>query len=115
MTSLEFIACELSTTPEELMNRSRNRDIVQKRWVVMCFYRLMGLSLQKIGIRLGLDHQTVLHGLRQADESMREKARDAYSKFTNQEPDCKLLPRKTKIIRVPDYKHCIIITKEVEI
>jgi chromosomal replication initiation ATPase DnaA len=115
MKSMEFIAQELLTTPRELVSKCKNRDLVRKRWVAMCFYRLMGLSLSRISAFLNLDYRTVLHGLKKADESIREKARELYLKFTNQEPDCKLLPKRSKIIRVPDYHTGKIITKEVEI
>lgn len=115
MTSMEFIAHELLTTPAKLKEHSRNRELVRKRWVAICFYRLMGLSLVRIGTYLELDHQTVAHGLKYADEEIRSKARECYLKYTNKEPDEKLLPRKTKTIRVPDYHTGKIITKEVEI
>lgn len=115
MTSIEFIAHELSTTPTELRSRCKNRDLVRKRWAAMCFYRLMGLSTVRIGAYLDLDHQTVLHGLEHADEEIRLKARECYAKFTEQEPDNNLLPRRTKIVRVPNYHTGEVITKEVEI
>jgi chromosomal replication initiation ATPase DnaA len=115
MINLDLLARELSTTAVELRKRCRTRDIVQKRWVIMCCYRMMGFSLQKIGVQLGLDHQTVLYGIDRADETVREKARELYQKFTNKEPDCKLLPKKTKMIKIPNYHTGEIIVKEVEI
>ena len=115
MTSMEFIAHELSTTPTELRNHCRSRELVRKRWTAMCFYRLMNFSNIRIGAYLDLDRRTVTHGLERADDEIRLKARECYLKYTNKEPDKNLLPRRTKIIHVPDYKTGKIIEKEIEV
>lgn len=115
MTSLEFIARELLTTPKELTSRCKTRDLVRKRWTAMCFYRLMGLSVTRIGAILGLDHETVTYGLNKADEPLRAKAKEAYCKFRQEEPNCKFLPKRTKVVKVPNYQTGEIETKEIEI
>ena len=115
MTSLEFIAKELLTTPEELRSRCKVRELVYKRWVAMCYYRLMGFSLQRIGSYLGLDHQTVLHGIRKANKDIRDKAQECYEKYTEEKAKSEILPKKYKKIRVPNYHTNEVITKEVEI
>lgn len=115
MTSIEFIARELLTTPKELKSRCKRAELVRKRWTVMCFYKLLGFNTSKIGAYLGVDHNTVQNGLERADKSIKDKAKECYKKFAEVEPDNKLLPRRVKIVKIPDYKHNIIITKEIEI
>ena len=115
MKSIECIARELFTTPEELKGRCKRAELVRKRWVVMCFYKLLGFSVPRISIYLDVDRGTVQNGLERADKSIKDKAKECYQKFTELEPNSNLLPRKVKIIKIPDYKHSIVITKEIEI
>ena len=115
MTSMDFIAHELLTTPEELKSRCKRAELVRKRWIVMCFYRLLGFNTSRIGTYLGVDHNSIKNGLERADKSIKDKAKECYQKFAEVEPDSSLLPRKVKIVKIPDYKHNIIITKEIEI
>lgn len=115
MTSIEFIAHELLTTPAKLRERNRNRELVRKRWVAMCFYKLMGLSTVRIAAFLNLTHHAVSHGLKHCDENARDEGRRLYNKYTNKEPDEKLLPHKTKIVKIPNYRTGEIIYKEVQI
>lgn len=115
MKSIEFIAQELFTTPEELKSRCKRTEIVRKRWVAICFYKLLGFNTSRIGIYLDVDHNTVQNALERADKSIKNKAKECYQKFTELEPDSSLLPRKVKIIKIPDYKHSVVITKEIEI
>lgn len=107
ITTIEFIANELSTTPTELRNHCRSRELVHKRWTTMCFYRLMGYTVHRIAACLDISHVAVLHGLEQADDDMRLKAQQCYEKFTGH--------KQTKTIRVPDYKTGKTIIKEVEL
>ena len=60
--------------PARLLRRGRHRDICSARWVAAWMLRRRQWSTLKIGRYLGLDHSTVLHGLRRIAESTRGPA-----------------------------------------
>ncbi|MBO7735292.1 MAG: hypothetical protein J6S67_22190 [Methanobrevibacter sp.] len=115
MTSLEFIAQELGVAVQQLITPCRKPENVRKRWVAILVYRLFGFSYTRIAGRLSLNHSTVQHGIECAGEAERAKAKEIYIKLKNEQPDWSLLPHRTKIVKIPDYKHGKIIYKEVEI
>ncbi len=55
--------------PARLLRPGRHRDISSARWVAAWMLRRRNWSTVKIGRFLGLDHSTVLHGLRRVAES----------------------------------------------
>ncbi len=57
------------TPPARLLNPGRHRDICAARWIASWILRRRNWSTVKIGRFLGLDHSTVLHGLRRIAES----------------------------------------------
>lgn len=52
------------TPPARLLRPGRHRDICSARWIAAWMLRRRNWSTLKIGRFLGLDHSTVLHGLR---------------------------------------------------
>lgn len=52
-----------------LLRPGRHRDICSARWVAAWMLRRRNWSTPKIGRFFGLDHSTVLHGLRRVAES----------------------------------------------
>jgi chromosomal replication initiation ATPase DnaA len=52
---------------DDILSRSRKSKHVAARKEVMHLYRDAGFSLKQIGLALGRDHTTVLHGLRKFD------------------------------------------------
>jgi chromosomal replication initiation ATPase DnaA len=54
--------------PARLLRPGRHRDICSARWIAAWTLRRRGWSTLKIGRFLGLDHSTVLHGLRRVAE-----------------------------------------------
>lgn len=52
------------TPPARLLRPGRHRDICSARWIAAWMLRRRQWSTLKIGRFLGLDHSTVLHGLR---------------------------------------------------
>jgi chromosomal replication initiation ATPase DnaA len=58
------IAALLDTTPAALCRRCREPAWVQARHAAMWLLTQRGLSRSAIGRLLGLDHSTVIHGLR---------------------------------------------------
>jgi chromosomal replication initiation ATPase DnaA len=65
--------------PSRLLRPGRHRDLCCARWIAAWILRQHGWSTIKIGRFLGLDHSTVLHGLRRvaADHRLHLLARDA--------------------------------------
>lgn len=57
------------TPPARLLRPGRHRDICSARWVAAWMLRRRNWSTPKIGRFLGLDHSTVLHGLRRVAAS----------------------------------------------
>src|SRR5689334_4954085 len=57
------------TPPARLLRPGRHRDICSARWIAAWMLRRRNWSTLKIGRFLGLDHSTVLHGLRRVAES----------------------------------------------
>jgi chromosomal replication initiation ATPase DnaA len=57
------------TPPARLLRPGRHRDICSARWVAAWMLRRRNWSTLKIGRFLGLDHSTVLHGLRRVAAS----------------------------------------------
>jgi chromosomal replication initiation ATPase DnaA len=52
------------TPPARLLRPGRHRDVCSARWIAAWMLRRRNWSTPKIGRFLGLDHSTVLHGLR---------------------------------------------------
>jgi chromosomal replication initiation ATPase DnaA len=57
------------TPPARLLRPGRHRDICSARWIAAWMLRRRKWSTVKIGRFLGLDHSTVLHGLRRVAAS----------------------------------------------
>lgn len=57
------------TPPARLLRPGRHRDICSARWVAAWILRRRRWSTVKIGRFFGLDHSTVLHGLRRVAAS----------------------------------------------
>ena len=76
-------------TREEIVSSSRQRGIVEARWIaIYCVHRRMNLSLQRIGrIFGGRDHTTVINALKQIqdrktyDGALSEKLDDAMERL----------------------------------
>lgn len=50
-----------------IRSTSRTKRVVRARWLAMKIARDCGLSIAGIGRALGMDHTTVMHGLRQIE------------------------------------------------
>jgi chromosomal replication initiation ATPase DnaA len=55
--------------PARLLRPGRHRDICTARWIAAWIFRRRDWSTPKIGRFFGLDHSTVLHGLRRVAAS----------------------------------------------
>ena len=50
----------------ELLSRARNQNVIRARWVAWMVARRGGASMPVIAKYFGMDHTTILHGLRQS-------------------------------------------------
>jgi len=48
----------------DVLNGGRTRNFVEARWHVWCLLRERGYSYKKIAMIFGMDHSTVIHGVR---------------------------------------------------
>lgn len=62
------VADAFAMRPDQVLSADRHANNVEARWVVALMCRKQhNMSLPAIGRRLGRDHTTVLHGLRQVE------------------------------------------------
>ena len=81
-------------TREEIVSSSRQRGIVEARWIaIYCVHRRMNLSLQRIGrVFGGRDHTTILNAIKQIherkalDASLSQKINEAMAKLKIAQP-----------------------------
>ena len=48
----------------DVLNGGRTRNFVEARWHIWCLLRERGYSYKKIAMIFGMDHSTVIHGVR---------------------------------------------------
>jgi chromosomal replication initiation ATPase DnaA len=66
---LSNVAEAFALPPEEVLTNSRVVELVEARWVIAYVLRTnRRMSLPAIGRRLGRDHTTVMHGLREIEK-----------------------------------------------
>ena len=119
MNSKEWLLEKLNFREDQLLSESRQKDWVQKRWVMVWFYRKAGKSFPYIAEKLGRNHQTIIHACKNATPLVKALAEhllfeyitEVLKKKTDFEP---FEEEKKKIkIKVPDYKNNI--TKFIEV
>jgi hypothetical protein len=72
-----YLACAaLGTSYEDAMSTKQSRESAQSRWVAFAVLHRRGVAYAEIGRRAGMDHTTVLHGVRRvlADPVLTEAA-----------------------------------------
>lgn len=73
MTYAAHVTSEATGVPlKKLLGNSRQRDIARARFAFMAAVRERGKSLPQIGLFLGYDHTSILHGVRRAAELERD-------------------------------------------
>jgi chromosomal replication initiation ATPase DnaA len=65
---LDCVAEKYGVAVGVIMQRRRHASVVRLRWEVMARMRALGWSLPRIGREMGMNHSTVLYGLRRAAE-----------------------------------------------
>ena len=69
---VEAVSEELGVPAGLIYGRSRKRDVVLARWVVMHEARKAGMTSWQIANALGKDHSAVLHGVKQYERMLAE-------------------------------------------
>lgn len=90
----------------DLRKRDRNRRKIYNRMFLYTLLRKNNFTLKYIGEMFGLDHATVLHGLRQAENLKNDSV---YLNTTNElrvHFQFDLLPQRTKDNLIKDVLNC---------
>ena len=111
MNSLEFVCHKVGSTVDLLRSARRNKELVYKKRAVIWFYRLAGLSVKQIGVKLDLHHTTICYSLAILTDKQKQIGEKLYNDWKNANG---IIEKEKRIIkkRVPDYLHSV--TKEVE-
>lgn len=67
---LKFVCRELGVSIDDIWGKGKNKNLLAKRWIVICFLYLAGLNFSEIGRKVQKDHQTVIHALDNANKDM---------------------------------------------
>lgn len=118
MKSIDWLLDQLNVRREIFFSPQQSRDIVEKRWVAMWFYRCAGKSFLEIARKVGRDHTTVLHGCKTMNVTLKNLAEELLMKYASEvsKTGVSFEPTEPKkiTIKIPDYKHSKIVFKEVD-
>lgn len=120
MGSQEWLLKQLGMTEEQLYSNSRQKDLVNKRWVMMWFYRAAGKSFPYIGNKMKRNHATIVSACKIITPTIKSLAEHLLFEYITQvlheKPDFKPYepdPEPKVKIKVPDYHQNI--TKFIEV
>lgn len=114
MTSLEFLSKKLDVRIDLLQSARREKPLVSKKRIAIWFYRLNGLSVLQIGVKLAQHHTTVGYSLQKVSEEEKAQGEALFKEWLQLngviEKDKVIVKRK-----IPDYKHSEVLEVEEEI
>jgi len=117
MDSKAWLLDQLGMTEEQLYSSCRQRDLVNKRWVMMWFYRAAGKSFPYIGNKMKRNHATVVSACKTASPTVKSLAEELLFEYITQvlgeKTDFEPAEKPKVKIKVPDYHNNI--TKFVEV
>lgn len=88
---IETVSAEFQLNPEMILSRTRIGDSALARQVVMVMLHRKGLTAHRIGIELGRNHGSVLHGFK-AVKNLRETDQHFDAAFRRIESEFKDMP-----------------------
>lgn len=123
MDALQFVCRELKLSLDDLYSDKRDRKTIEKKWAVMCFFRLAGKSYPFIAQIVKHDNSTVRKGCLKASRDIKRVSEEIFYRYVTEvlgrdAPKIfPIQPKKKKIIlkKVPDYKRNITFYKEIEV
>lgn len=95
MGCVEFACKELEVKRELIISRCRTKEVVAKRWMIICFLYELGMNYNQIGRKVNRDHQAVMYAVKNASWDMWYIAKVWVKKY-----DSLMSPKK----KVPNYK-----------
>jgi hypothetical protein len=117
MQSRDWLLKQLGMTEEQLYSSCRQRDLVNKRWVMMWFYRAAGKSFPYVGNKMKRNHATVVSACKKLPPSVKALAEEMLFEYITQvlgeKTDFEPAEKPKVKIKVPDYHNNI--TKFVEV
>lgn len=95
MNCVDFACKELGIDKELIWSAKKTKDVLAKRWTIICFLDALCLNYNDIGRKVNRDHQTVMHALSNATNDMKYVGRELACKY-----EALISPKK----KVPNYK-----------
>ncbi len=98
----------IGVTPAELLSRTRRMKIVEARWAVMLRLHNRGFSYSRIGREMGMDHSTIMAGVKSAKGLGHRNFTDLYAALDS---DCGPVRAPLKL-RQPGQFWTLIVTDD---
>lgn len=95
MNCVDFACKELGIEKELIWSTNKTKQVVAKRWTIICFLDALCFSYNEIGRKVQRDHQTVMYALNNANKDMKYVGRELACKY-----ESFISPKK----KVPNYK-----------
>lgn len=67
MNCVDFACKELGIEKELIWSAKKTKDILAKRWMIICFLYELGFNYMQIARKLMKNHQTIMHAVKCAD------------------------------------------------
>lgn len=79
--TLKSVAEKTKIPEGEIISRCRNREIAEARNIFCKAARVQGITFEKIGLFIGLNHATVMHAVENVDfiPSLKKKYRELFA------------------------------------
>lgn len=118
MESREWILRQLGMSLEQLFSNCRRKGFSDKRWLVVWFYRASGKTYPYIARMIGKDQSSVRYACENMSPTIKALAEEYLFQYITEELHEKtdFIPmEKPKVkVRVPDYKHSVIVEADVD-
>lgn len=117
MDARDWILKQLNLPLNELLSRRREKDLVDKRRVVIWFFHKMGLNGKVIGRKINKERSTVTQALQSTGFTIKALAENLLHRYItevlHEVPDFEPIVTEKVTIKIPDYKNNTTITKQV--
>jgi chromosomal replication initiation ATPase DnaA len=96
MNCVDFACKELGIEKKLIWSATKTKEVVAKRWTIICFLNALCLNYNEIGRKVNRNHQVVVHALKKATTDM---------KYVGRELACKYEALISPKMKVPNYKN----------
>ena len=99
MNCVDFACKELGIEKELIRSATKTKEVVAKRWTIICFLDALCFNYNEIGRKVNRDHQTVMHALKKATTDIKYVGRELACKY-----EAFISPKK----KIANYKNSTI-------